>query len=124
MKTFNFVLQYVSDPLASAKFYSDLLDIPVIESSQTFCMLPLREGVMLGLWQRDGVKPAPEAAPGGNEIGFAVANAAAVNDMHAEWGRRGVRMAQQPTQMEFGHTFVALDPDGQRLRVFSPAAAG
>ena len=28
-----------------------------------------------------------------------------------------------PTDMEFGRTFVALDPDGHRLRVFAPAAA-
>jgi hypothetical protein len=27
-----------------------------------------------------------------------------------------------PTKMDFGTTFVALDPDGHRLRVFAPAA--
>jgi hypothetical protein len=28
---------------------------------------------------------------------------------------------QPPTDMDFGRTFVALDPDGDRLRVFAPA---
>jgi hypothetical protein len=28
-------------------------------------------------------------------------------------------MAQTPTEMDFGTTFVALDPDGHRLRVFA-----
>ena len=28
-----------------------------------------------------------------------------------------------PTAMDFGFTFVALDPDGHRLRVFAPGAA-
>ncbi len=30
-------------------------------------------------------------------------------------------IAQPPTAMDFGLTFVALDPDGHRLRVFAPA---
>jgi catechol 2,3-dioxygenase-like lactoylglutathione lyase family enzyme len=29
---------------------------------------------------------------------------------------------QSPTELDFGRTFVALDPDGHRLRVFAPAA--
>jgi len=28
-------------------------------------------------------------------------------------------IAQPLTQMDFGYTFVALDPDGHRLRVFA-----
>ena len=35
--------------------------------------------------------------------------------------RRGI--LQEPVQMDFGHTFVASDPDGHRLRVFVPGAA-
>ena len=123
MPDFNFVLQYVSDPAASAKFYSELLGIPVVNSGPTFCMLPLRDGVMLGLWLRSDVKPEARSAPGGNEIGFAAANAATVDELHDDWVRRGVKMVQAPTRMDFGHTFVALDPDGQRLRVYSPATA-
>jgi predicted enzyme related to lactoylglutathione lyase len=47
----------------------------------------------------------------------------AVGVTHADWSKRGLTIAQPPTQMDFGHTFVALDPDGHRLRVFAPAAA-
>lgn len=35
---------------------------------------------------------------------------------------RGLPMLQTPTTMDFGYTFTATDPDGHRLRVFSPAA--
>ncbi|PWW03941.1 catechol 2,3-dioxygenase-like lactoylglutathione lyase family enzyme [Hoeflea marina] len=122
MSDFNFVLQYVADPAASAVFYSGFLDSPVIESSDSFCMLPLGGGVMLGLWKQDTVEPAPESAPGGNEIGFGVSDAAAVDAMYTDWLQRGVKMAQVPTTMDFGRTFVALDPDGHRLRVFSRPA--
>jgi hypothetical protein len=57
------------------------------------------------------------------EIAFTVADANAVDDAHADWSRRGLKIAQAPTQMDFGRTFVALDPDGHRLRVFAPGAA-
>jgi predicted enzyme related to lactoylglutathione lyase len=52
-----------------------------------------------------------------------VADAAAVEATHADWTRRGLRIAQVPTRMGFGTTFVAVDPEGHRLRVFAPVAA-
>ena len=41
----------------------------------------------------------------------------------ADWKQRGLPILQEPVQMDFGHTFVAADPDGHRLRVFVPGAA-
>jgi hypothetical protein len=32
-----------------------------------------------------------------------------------------VSIIQEPTDMDFGRTFVGLDPDGHRVRVFAPA---
>ena len=123
MPDFNFVLLYVANPPESAKFYADLLDSPIRDSSPTFAMLPLREGVMLGLWSRGTVEPAAAANPGAGEIAFAVADAEAVRATHAAWSARGTPIVQKPTTMDFGPTFVALDPDGHRLRVFAPGAA-
>ena len=122
MPNFSFVLLYVESPPASAKFYADLLDAPIIDQSPTFAMLPLREGVMLGLWSRSGVEPKASAAAGASEVAFTVEDPAAVNDVHADWSKRGLSIAQVPTKMDFGTTFVALDPDGHRLRVFAPEA--
>ena len=119
MSNFSFVLLYVDNPPASASFYADLLDTAPVETSPTFAMLPLKDDVMLGLWQRRTVEPVA-SAPGGGEIAFTVADAAAVESMHADWKKRGLPIAQAPTAMDFGHTFVALDPDGHRLRVFAP----
>jgi predicted enzyme related to lactoylglutathione lyase len=84
-------------------------------------MLPAAPGLMLGLWRRDGVKP-PASHGGGGEIAFAAKNEAEVDALCAGWRARGIEVAQAPTSMDFGYTFVALDPDGQRVRVFAPAA--
>jgi predicted enzyme related to lactoylglutathione lyase len=86
-------------------------------------MLPLRDGVMLGLWSRDTVEPKAASKAGAGEVAFTVADATVVNATHADWLKRGLTIAQAPTQMDFGHTFVALDPDGHRLRVFASPAA-
>ena len=59
----NFVLLYVADPAASARFYEQLLDKRPVEESPTFAMFALSSGVMLGLWGRSGVEPAAAASP-------------------------------------------------------------
>ncbi|HEY4923702.1 MAG TPA: VOC family protein [Roseiarcus sp.] len=120
MKDINFILLYVESPKTSEAFYADILGRPAADSSPTFVMFAMTSGVMLGLWKRDGVAPAA-SAPGGAEIAFAVPNAEAVDAQCADWRGRGLPIVQSPTDMDFGRTFVALDPDGHRLRVFAPA---
>ena len=74
-----------------------------------------------GLWQREGVAPAVTAAPGSVELAAALADEAALRDCWARWRGLGVEVIQPPTQMDFGLTMTAADPDGHRLRVFVPA---
>ena len=76
---------------------------------------------MLGLWSRDAIVPAP-AAPGGSEIGLSRDTPADVDAMHAAWAEKGVTILQSPVDADFGRTFVAADPDGHHVRVFSRAA--
>lgn len=122
MPEFNFVLLYVADVERSAKFYRDLLGCEPIEASPTFAMFPLRPEVMLGLWKQDGVQPVPSNRPGASEIAFTLPDRSAVEALHAAWGKRGIAILQPPTAMDFGHTFVGVDPDGHRLRAFASAA--
>jgi len=117
----NFILLYVESPAASAAFYADLLGRPPVEASPTFAMFGLASGVMLGLWARHAVEPAASGT-GGGEIAFAVGDVDTVHALHADWVERGLTIIQPPTDMDFGRTFAALDPDGHRLRVFVPAA--
>ncbi len=118
---FNFVILYVDSPSASAAFYSKLLGLEPVEYSPVFALFVMWSGVKLGLWARQHVEPKVAAlAAGKGEIIHTVADADAVRALHADWSERGLAIAQPPTAMDFGHTFVALDPDGHRLRVFAP----
>jgi predicted enzyme related to lactoylglutathione lyase len=119
----NFVLLYVENPLASAAFYADLFETKPVESSPTFVMFVLEGGQKLGLWSRKTVEPAASITGGGAELAIPVATADAVRAAHSDWSRRKVTILQAPTQMDFGYTFTAADPDGHRLRVFTPAQA-
>ncbi|PZM11220.1 VOC family protein [Rhizobium tubonense] len=116
----NFMLLYVDSPSASATFYGALLEREPVETSPTFALFALDSGLMLGLWSRHTVEPAATAAGGGGEVAFTVETAADVDDTHSSWKARGLSILQEPTTMDFGRTFVALDPDGHRLRVFAP----
>jgi catechol 2,3-dioxygenase-like lactoylglutathione lyase family enzyme len=115
----NLIILYVDNPPASATFYGRLLGCEPVEQSPTFAMFALKSGLALGLWSRHTVEPA--ATPvGGCEVCFKVADAATVDATHADWRRRGLAIIQPPTEMDFGRTFVAGDPDGHRLRVYAP----
>lgn len=117
----NFVLLYVTDARRSAAFWSDLLGVPTVELSDTFAMLPLREGMMLGLWGVTGVAPATTTLGGGSEICITVDTDATVDETHAAWAALGRAIQQPPTAMDFGYTFCAADPDGHRIRVMCPS---
>lgn len=117
----NFIILYVDSPEASARFYADLIGLAPLETSPTFAMFALPSGARLGLWSRHTVEPGAQAAGGGGEIAMVVADAGAVDSTHADWQRRGLAILQPPTDLDFGRTFVASDPDGHRLRVFHPS---
>ena len=106
---------YVADFPASLRFYESVLERAPDEASPGFAMFRLPTGLSVGLWARK------EASPAGMEIDFIVADADAV---HADWTARGITVAEPLSDQEFGRSFVALDPDGVRLRVLRPTEAG
>jgi catechol 2,3-dioxygenase-like lactoylglutathione lyase family enzyme len=119
----NFILLYVKDVATSVSFYTGLLGRAPIDASPNFGMFALSSGVLLGLWARHDVEPAATAPTGSGEIGITLASVGEVEAAHADWLGRGLSILQPPTKMDFGFTFVAGDPDGNRLRVFCPAGA-
>ncbi len=120
MPTPNMILLFVKNPEASVKFYGKILDLKPIEEAPSFALLPLNESTMLGLWAEAGAEPKVTASPGAMEIGIQVEDRTSVDHLFNEWQARSVAIAQSPTKLDFGYTFVGLDPDGHRIRVFVP----
>ncbi len=106
---------FVNNPQKSSLFYQEVLGLKPIESSATFVMFILENGVMLGLWSKHTAEPRVESVPGAFEIGFPSEN---VDEVYKKWSQQHVTVAQKPTDMDFGRTFVILDPDGHRIRVY------
>lgn len=63
------------------------------------------------------MEPKPNAA-GGIEISFSEDSKEAVRATFEEWTKLGLTVLQEPTEMDFGFTFVVEDSDGHRLRPF------
>jgi hypothetical protein len=118
----NFIILYVEQPLKSAEFYSQLLGSKPVDSSEGFAMFALESGVMLGLWAKHAVQPAAPKIPlgGSGELCFSVADRNTVDTIYAGWRKLNLEIIQKPVDMDFGYTFTAIDPDGHRLRVFTP----
>ena len=116
----NMIILYITNPTASATFYQNLLGYAPVEASPTFVMFALKSGFMLGLWAKHTVEPIPTSDNGSSELVFAIENQQTVDQVSKEWKKRGLKIIQSPTTMDFGYTFVAVDLDGHRLRVFSP----
>lgn len=110
-----FVLLFVANPQKSSCFYQELFEIKPVEESPTFAMFSLKNGVMLGLWSKYTAEPRVEAPAGALEICFPTDN---IDALYESWGKKQITMAQKPTDMDFGRTFVAIDPDGHRIRIY------
>ena len=115
----NLVVLYVADVARSRAFYEPLFGAP-LEATENFAMFDMGAGLRLATWNVAMVEPRARLAPGGCELCAAVSEPEVVA-LHAAFAARGVAIAQAPTRMDFGLTFVALDPDGCRLRVFCPS---
>lgn len=113
--TLGFVLLFVTNPQKSSLFYQELFEIKPVEESPTFVMFALKNGVMLGLWSKYTAEPGVEFPAGAAEICFPTEN---VDSLYKTWEKKHLTVLQKPTDMDFGRTFVILDPDGHRVRIY------
>ncbi|MBA8876728.1 VOC family protein [Phyllobacterium myrsinacearum] len=120
----NLMILYVADAPASRTFYADLLKREPLEETINFAMFALDSGLLLGVWAREKVEPAVTSISSGTELVFSVETDGEVNATHKDWAARGLRIVQAPVHMDFGYTFVALDLDGHRLRMFAATPEG
>lgn len=111
------LILYVEDVGASTAFYSWILDRQPVASFDGFAVFALAKGFTLGLQARDEIDPTPQPTVGGTELCLSDTDRRCVDALYAEWTARGIPIELEPTDLAFGYTFVALDPDGHRLRV-------
>jgi catechol 2,3-dioxygenase-like lactoylglutathione lyase family enzyme len=121
----SFVILYVENPAQSASFYQQLLAIPPVEASPGFAMFVLNSGLRLGLWHRQHIVPAATLdvaipAGGSTELVFQLADSVALQAAYAQCQQAQLPVALAPVQLDFGETFVVLDPDQHRLRFYVP----
>lgn len=112
------IILYIDNLAISSKFYQDLLGIRPEEASPTFHSFTLSNGMGLGLKAQHAVEPPADKNSGG-ELAFTLDNNKKVDALFAEWQEKDINMALPPTVVPYGYTFVALDPDDNRLRVIS-----
>jgi catechol 2,3-dioxygenase-like lactoylglutathione lyase family enzyme len=120
MTTLNYLLLAVASPRKSAELYSKILGAQPVNASDTFVLYALPSGLKIGLWVKDEMEPMT-GRPDGLDISFGEPDKAAVSATYAAWKALGLKILQEPVDMDFGFTFTAADPDGHRLRVFTLA---
>ncbi|KZL20126.1 Glyoxalase-like domain protein [Pseudovibrio axinellae] len=113
----NSVILYVDDVEKSTEFYSDVLQSGPIERFQEFSLFSLGEDVTLGLQFAQGIDPKPEPSFGGFELSLSDVSREKVDQVFTVWKEKGISILMEPVDLDFGYTFVAVDPDGHRLRV-------
>ena len=125
----NSIIFYVSDVEASTDFYRTVLGAEPVETFEGFAVFTLSATVTLGLQAADQIDPKAEPHVGGSELSLSELSLSdidrnTVDRLYAEWTARKVPIALEPTELAFGYTFVATDPDGHRLRVCATDATG
>lgn len=119
MSTFapNSLILYVDDVEASTRFYTTILGQGPVASFDGFAVFALTESFTVGLQSKHDIDPEPQPAFGGFELCLSDTDRETVDRLFTAWTARGVPIVLEPTELSFGYTFVATDPDGHRLRV-------
>jgi predicted enzyme related to lactoylglutathione lyase len=116
----NLLILYVENPAASGRFYETLFGRAPIAQSPGFVAFRFDNGLGLGLWSTSATDFVSAGSGHRSEIAIVVDDDVAIDDLHEKWQAAGVTIEQPPFAAVFGRTFVALDPDGHRIRVCPP----
>lgn len=123
MLTIDSVVLYVKDIEASQRFYTQVLGCRSQVLSPTFVAINFANNITVTLKQNTSLIPASNITGGGSELSIVVADSTKLQQLYQSWKVQSVEFAQDLIQLSFGVNFVALDPDGHRIRVFSQKVA-
>ncbi|MFT4160580.1 VOC family protein [Shinella sp.] len=116
----NLLILYVENPAVSGRFYEQLFGRAPVAQSPGFVAFRFENGLGLGLWSTSSPEFVSSGTGHRSEIAIVVDDDAAIDALHETWKAAGVAIEQPPFTAVFGRTFVALDPDGHRIRVCPP----
>ncbi|MCT7662734.1 VOC family protein [Shinella kummerowiae] len=114
------LILYVEDPARSSRFYETILDRPPVFETPGYVGFDFGNGLGLGLWSTTSTEFVSGGTGNRSEIAIVVDGDAAIDALHDSWKADGIAIEQPPFTAVFGRTFVALDPDGHRVRVCPP----
>lgn len=116
----NLVIFYVKNPRESAAFYENIFKAKPVAVFPTYVAFSFENGLNFSLWSTQ----AKNFVSGGQghrfEFSFMVSTPEEVRTLRNTWKDAGVQIEQDLHEAVFGLTFVALDPDGHRIRVCLP----
>jgi predicted enzyme related to lactoylglutathione lyase len=109
---------YVNDAPTAARFYGDLLDMSPSFETPGYVTFDLGPGADLGLWSGQFEDLSPDV-PRTSEVCLAIAGGRPEELIATfeQWKSKGVTILREPHDAGFGLTFLAADPDGNRIRV-------
>lgn len=115
----NLFLLYVENPLSSASFYEELFECAPKASFPTYVAFEFGD-MTIALWSTSAKNFVSGGTGHRSELALMVPDDHAVRALHDRWKSGGVAIEQPLHEAVFGLTFVALDPDGHRIRVCTP----
>lgn len=116
----NLLLFYVQNPMESAIFYEKIFKIKPVAAFPTYVAFSFANGFTFSLWSIQATDFVSAGQGHRSELAFMVPDSDQVRALNNEWKELGVQMEQDLHEAVFGLTFVALDPDGHRIRVCVP----
>ncbi len=119
MFTIDSFILYVTDIHSSMDFYSKAFDCEPTLLSPTFAAITFASNVKITLKQSDALTPVSKVTGGGTELSMPVTDKHTLENLYKEWSEKGIQFEQAPEESVFGINFVAVDPDGHRIRIFT-----
>jgi len=116
----NLLLFYVENPLESALFYEKIFSKKPIAAFPTYVAFTFENGLTFSLWSTQATNFISGGTGHRCELSFLVKDEVRVRELCKQWRELGVTIEQDLHETVFGLTFVALDPDGHRIRVCLP----
>ncbi len=117
METLNQLILYVEDIEKSRLFYQALLEIKPLAIHPNYVAFMLPSGLLFSLWSSSAVNYVSGGTGHRFELSFMVKTEQEIHDIKKRWQSLNITIEQDIAKATFGLTFVALDPDGHRMRV-------